>query len=172
MRIDDLFGKGDDGKHRKLDPNELAGAKIIGAESNYVPSIRDFVDERPLSAAGTATHFFVAEGKSFGSPFAVPGVTYERGLRDVCMAAGLTVLVASEDGEEWRPMVGARVVLRLQMDGYQALDCCTRGDGSTVGFQLPLHRAEVFRVEVSGSDRYAGRDARCVIHALTQEKIK
>jgi hypothetical protein len=173
-------------KHPKgkgpLDPKDLAGAHVLG-QAVVISKARDFVDEREIAGkvggGPEVTHFFVNEGKPYGTPFAEPGKTYERGgavdVADLCFVMGATVLAATEDGSAWVPVIGARVILRLQTDNFVAFDCCTRGDGSTVRLPeqlVPLHRAEIVRVEVAPPTRFAGRDARCVLHTITQEKVR
>jgi hypothetical protein len=125
-------------------------------------SAQDLVEQGVLGEG--VTRFFVdhvegAEWGSFGNN------------RDVL---GLTVLAAGdEDGDVWLPIVGARVVLRVQPDTV-ALDLCTRGDGATV--QLPpmgcaLPAGTKLRVEVEAPG-YAGATARVVIHGVQENVVK
>ncbi len=120
----------------------------------------DLVEERELRDGpdSPATWFFVADGKTWGH---LSGV-----VTDVL---GATVLRDLDgQGVRWVGVPGARVVLRLQLDGFVGLDLMTRGDGATV--TLPkttcMVRAQsAFRVEVTAPG-YEGRTVRVALHCV------
>lgn len=125
----------------------------------------DLVTEGVLRDEGP-TWFFQAEGKTWG---ALSGV-----VTDVL---GATVLRAvDETGTRWAPLVGARVVLRFQLDGFVGFDLMTRGDGATVTLSkmtCAVRGASNFRLEVSAPayPGYAGSRVRVALHTVRGSKV-
>ena len=149
-----------------FDPKDIAGGHVLGQEQ-VIALARDVVDEKAF-AHEKETHFFAEPGKPWGLPF-------KNMTGPIASVLGVTVMATTTDGEGWEPVVGARCVLRAQMDSLIIFDACTRGDGSTIQFPdalVLLLRDTLVRLEVWPVPKYAGRPARAVVHSVIQEKVR
>lgn len=136
--------------------------------------VRDEIDERKLRLDGR-TYFFVPADKSWCKATHDLDVT------------GATVLGATNaEGTRWGAVIGARVVLRIRVEGHEIVgfDCCTGGDGATAAVPSrfataptpfgPTYHAAVFkgcdyRVEVEAGPGYGEALVRVVLHGRRAE---
>ena len=152
------------GKHQShpADMEHLRGLEAaavpIGVPKLPVFAARDLVEQSPLREGDGPTYFFSREGSKW----------FSLG-RD---ANFLGVCVLKEVREDvWGPLVGARVVLRLQEGQREAFDLNTAASGETFAIPptaLMVRAGETWRVEVQAPGAN-GAVARVALHVVMVE---
>lgn len=120
---------------------------------------------RVASARDVVEHVQIREGTTYASGDESKWITTD--VEFVVLGA---TLLKDLGGDRWGPVIGARVVLRLQDGSREAFDLCTRGNGATV--QVPagaivVRRGARWRVEVQVPGA-TGATARVVLHTIVE----